>query len=319
MEAPHAKDPPCPPESSTVVPAPEPPPCPHTPLQNSKENKQELIYVEEEEEEEEERTNQDRGQLSTKPTRPLDLNLSSGDSDRWFCPEPNLIHFLDMGRPETSPEEPAEAPSEAEPKVFSCNYCQRKFYSSQALGGHQNAHKRERTLAKRGQRLGATGLHVLGNPFYMNQHHHRHHYSSMSSLPLHGGDAYSNRSLGIQAHSMIHKPSHAPSFSANPIGNGVYGHHVWTRPPVLGQHPAVGRLLPMDSSHHHHQANATVGSSSYSSSRASVGRFDNITPSIGILGNEMGSSSCWGTMTGGRLKANQEELQKIDLSLKLWN
>lgn len=318
MEAPHAKDPPCPSESSTVVPAPEPPPCPHTPLQNSKENKLELIYVEEEEEEEE-RTNQDRGQLSTKPTRPLDLNLSSGDSDRWFCPEPNLIHFLDMGRPETSPEEPSEAPSEAEPKVFSCNYCQRKFYSSQALGGHQNAHKRERTLAKRGQRLGATGLHVLGNPFYMDQHHHRHHYSSMSSLPLHGGDAYSNRSLGIQAHSMIHKPSHAPSFSASPIGNGVYGHHVWARPPVLGQQPAVGRLLPMDSSHHHHQANATVGSSSYSSSRVSVGRFDNIMPSMGILGNETGSSGCWGTTTGARLKANQEELHKLDLSLKLWN
>ncbi|KAF7814482.1 zinc finger protein 1-like [Senna tora] len=180
---------------------------------------------------------------------------------------------------------------ELEPRIFSCNYCQRKFYSSQALGGHQNAHKRERTLAKRGHnKVGAAVSVEFGQ-----------RYSSMASLPLHG--SYNNRSLGIQAHSLIHKPSyhhHQPPIIALSRSNGQ---NVWWRQPIDPQ-PAIGKLP----SGKLHGGDETTSEASFS---GGVPRLGKISSKIeGIGGYWLGSVS--------HVKTKQEELkQKLDLSLKL--
>ncbi|GLU21988.1 hypothetical protein SLE2022_380910 [Rubroshorea leprosula] len=225
----------------------------------------------------------------------LDLSLSNKDSnqDDQLQPELNLIDcFKTSSSHDNSSDSCApKQGNETEPRVFSCNYCQRKFYSSQALGGHQNAHKRERTLAKRGQQLGTTASAAFPN-----------RYSSMSSLPLHGSF---NKALGIQVHSMIHKPSFAPPHAA-----GFYGQSGWSRQP-MEQQPAVGRL-GMENFIMGSKVNVGVSSSSSSSSNG-IARFQSSVRRLGPV-QEAPAGYWWDSIN--HFKTKKDDL-KLDLSLKL--
>ncbi|QCE08847.1 hypothetical protein DEO72_LG10g65 [Vigna unguiculata] len=196
-------------------------------------------------------------------------------------PELNLINCIDTNLCMNSSSESCHGGGhgdELEPRIFSCNYCQRKFYSSQALGGHQNAHKRERTLAKRGHKAGA----AVPIDF-------AHRYSSMASLPLHG--SY-NRSLGIQAHSMINKRS----FQTQTPGFGLSHSHA--------QNCSQKRPL-----YYSQQATGTESESPLDGTIQRLGKFcPRLMPE--------GFGSYW-LDSVHHLKTKQEELHKLDLSLKL--
>ncbi|KAM3194447.1 hypothetical protein ACQJBY_070868 [Aegilops geniculata] len=118
----------------------------------------------------------------------------------------------------------AEA-GEGESRKFECHYCCRNFPTSQALGGHQNAHKRERQHARRAHleaSLAAAylpaGAHVYGALFGGYGHHQAAPMPPPPQYPvwpgMYGGVARSAAYGGMPVPGMVWRPT--------PVGAGAF-------------------------------------------------------------------------------------------------